>query len=203
MEKLEAHQKGLLHRAFSVCIFNTKGEMLLQKRATHKYHSGGLWTNTCCSHPRPHTCYSVTDVLPQNFHSLSEARAAFHKLQYESSNLQNNAVTGVGACPGETVLAGAKRRLKEEMGIGCDLKEIGHLIYRASFKNGLTEHEYDHILVGLYDKDPVLNPEEAEDFKWIQPEILREDMRNNPEQYTYWFKKLVNEILPQNYFPKK
>ena len=53
MEKIEAHEKALLHRAFSVFIFNTKGEMLLQRRALHKYHSPGLWTNTCCSHPKP------------------------------------------------------------------------------------------------------------------------------------------------------
>ncbi|MFO0356085.1 MAG: isopentenyl-diphosphate Delta-isomerase [Sphingobacteriaceae bacterium] len=53
MGKLEVHQKGLLHRAFSVFIFNDKGEMLLQRRALSKYHSAGLWTNTCCSHPQP------------------------------------------------------------------------------------------------------------------------------------------------------
>jgi isopentenyl-diphosphate delta-isomerase len=53
MEKLEAHHKGLLHRAFSIFIFNDKKELLLQQRAVSKYHSGGLWTNTCCSHPRP------------------------------------------------------------------------------------------------------------------------------------------------------
>ena len=52
MPKLEAHQKGVLHRAFSIFIFNNKYELLLQKRAYSKYHSGGLWTNTCCSHPR-------------------------------------------------------------------------------------------------------------------------------------------------------
>jgi isopentenyl-diphosphate delta-isomerase len=52
MEKQEAHVKGLLHRAFSVFIFNDKNELLLQRRAVKKYHSGGLWTNTCCSHPR-------------------------------------------------------------------------------------------------------------------------------------------------------
>jgi isopentenyl-diphosphate delta-isomerase len=52
MEKMEAHEKALLHRAFSVFLFNTKGEMLLQRRALTKYHSGGLWTNACCSHPR-------------------------------------------------------------------------------------------------------------------------------------------------------
>ena len=53
MEKMEVHQKALLHRAFSVFIFNEKGEMLLHKRADKKYHSGGLWTNACCSHPKP------------------------------------------------------------------------------------------------------------------------------------------------------
>lgn len=52
-EKLQAHQQGALHRAFSVFIFNDTGEMLLQQRALGKYHSGGLWTNACCSHPRP------------------------------------------------------------------------------------------------------------------------------------------------------
>lgn len=53
MEKLEAHRKGLLHRAFSIFLFNSKGEMLLQKRADSKYHCGGLWSNACCSHPQP------------------------------------------------------------------------------------------------------------------------------------------------------
>lgn len=53
MEKMEAHEKALLHRAFSVFVFNKKGQILLQQRSLRKYHSGGLWTNTCCSHPRP------------------------------------------------------------------------------------------------------------------------------------------------------
>lgn len=53
MEKMEAHEKAILHRAFSVFVFNEAGEMLLQQRASTKYHSGNLWTNTCCSHPRP------------------------------------------------------------------------------------------------------------------------------------------------------
>jgi isopentenyl-diphosphate delta-isomerase len=53
MEKMQVHHEGILHRAFSVFIFNNKGEMLLQQRAMNKYHSAGLWTNACCSHPRP------------------------------------------------------------------------------------------------------------------------------------------------------
>jgi len=53
MDKMEAHQKGLIHRAFSIFIFNSRGEMLLQQRALNKYHSAGLWSNSCCSHPLP------------------------------------------------------------------------------------------------------------------------------------------------------
>jgi len=53
MEKMEAHEKALLHRAFSVFIFNEEGQMLLQQRAARKYHSPSLWTNACCSHPKP------------------------------------------------------------------------------------------------------------------------------------------------------
>lgn len=60
MEKLQAHREGKLHRAFSVFIFNDKGEMLLQQRALNKYHSAGLWTNACCSHPKPNeTVYNA------------------------------------------------------------------------------------------------------------------------------------------------
>lgn len=53
MEKMAAHREGLLHRAFSIFIFNSAGELLLQQRSDDKYHSAGLWTNTCCSHPAP------------------------------------------------------------------------------------------------------------------------------------------------------
>jgi len=53
MEKMQAHERGVLHRAFSLFVFNYQGALLLQRRAHGKYHSGGLWTNTCCSHPRP------------------------------------------------------------------------------------------------------------------------------------------------------
>lgn len=58
MGKLEAHRQGVLHRAFSIVIFNSKGELLLQKRSMNKYHSGGLWTNSCCSHPKPNELIS-------------------------------------------------------------------------------------------------------------------------------------------------
>jgi isopentenyl-diphosphate delta-isomerase len=56
MEKMQAHRLGSLHRAFSVLVYNSRGEILIQQRAADKYHSAGLWTNTCCSHPKPDEC---------------------------------------------------------------------------------------------------------------------------------------------------
>ena len=149
MEKMEAHEKGLLHRAFSVLIFNNKGEILLQKRASSKYHSGGLWTNTCCSHPRP----------------------------------------------GEEVLEAANRRLMEEMGMKADLSERFHFIYKTDLDNNLIEHELDHVLVGKTDVLPVLNHEEAEDFKYLDLLDLKDELKRNPHEYTVWFK-----IIMEAYF---
>jgi isopentenyl-diphosphate Delta-isomerase len=76
-EKLEAHQKALLHRAFSVFIFNDKAELLLQQRAKHKYHSGGLWTNTCCSHPRPNE--AVLDAAHRRLNEEMGMKVALEK----------------------------------------------------------------------------------------------------------------------------
>ena len=142
MPKLEAHQKGLLHRAFSVFIFNSKYELLLQKRASSKYHSGGLWTNTCCSHPRE----------------------------------------------GEDTLDAANRRLDEEMGIKTSLRKVYDFIYKAELDNQLTEHEFDHVFYGVCDNDPILNKDEAEDFKWVDMETLNNDIIKNEDDYTVWFK---------------
>ncbi|MEJ5960961.1 isopentenyl-diphosphate Delta-isomerase [Pedobacter immunditicola] len=77
MEKQEAHVSGLLHRAFSIFIFNSKGELLLQQRALDKYHSPGLWTNTCCSHPRP-----GEDTLAAANRRLQEEMGMQTELQY-------------------------------------------------------------------------------------------------------------------------
>ena len=148
MEKLEAHHKGLLHRAFSVLIFNHKGELLIQKRAKHKYHCGGLWTNTCCSHQR-----------------LNE----------------------------ESINAG-KRRLQEEMGFTTELVSIGNFIYRVAFPNGLIEHELDHVLIGNYSEDPIPNKEEVEDWRYVSLETLNQEIKMNPNDYTYWFKEIMNRF---------
>lgn len=142
MPKMEAHEKGLLHRAFSVFIFNEKNELMLQQRALSKYHSPGLWTNTCCSHQRE----------------------------------------------GETNIEAGRRRLQEEMGFTAELEDTISFIYKAPFDNGLTEHEFDHILVGNYNEEPLLNPEEAEAWKWMGLDDVAKDMEDNPSIYTEWFK---------------
>jgi len=149
MPKMEAHEKALLHRAFSVFVFNEKNELMIQQRAFEKYHSPGLWTNTCCSHQRE----------------------------------------------GESNVEAGKRRLQEEMGFVTDLKDTVSFIYKAPFDNGLTEHEFDHILVGYYDGEPNLNPEEVSDWKWMTLEDLKMDMEKQPQLYTEWFK-----IIFENYY---
>ena len=142
MPKLDAHEKGILHRAFSIFIFNSDYKLLLQKRASSKYHSGGLWTNTCCSHPRD----------------------------------------------GEDTIDAANRRLYEEMGIKTSLRKVFDFIYKAELDNNLIENEFDHVFYGVYNEDPILNTDEADDFKWIDMETLKNDIDNNPGQYTVWFK---------------
>lgn len=147
MEKMEAHRKGYLHRAFSIFVFNSNNELLIQQRAFGKYHSEGLWTNTCCSHPGP----------------------------------------------GESILEAAHRRLQEEMGFTCELRYTFHFIYHIELDNELIEHELDHVIIGFSDNSPVLNPEEAIAYKWIDLETLKKDLKTNPEEYTYWFKIIIQE----------
>jgi len=148
MEKIEAHEKAVLHRAFSVFILNDKNEIMLQQRAHSKYHSPLLWTNTCCSHQRID----------------------------------------------ETNIEAGKRRLKEEMGFETDLKELFHFVYKAPFDNGLTEHELDHVMIGYFDDEPEINSEEVESWKWMAIGDIRQDMQENPDQYTIWFKIIFNEF---------
>ncbi len=148
MPKLEAHQKAVLHRAFSVFVINSKNELMLQQRARHKYHSPGLWTNTCCSHQRD----------------------------------------------GESNIAAGTRRLQEEMGFTTKLKDTVSFIYKAPFDNGLTEHEYDHVLVGTYEDDPMINPEEVADWKWMPIEEVKNDISKQPELYTEWFKIIFDKF---------
>jgi isopentenyl-diphosphate Delta-isomerase len=139
-EKLRAHREGALHRAFSVFVFDSAGRLLLQRRAAGKYHSGGLWSNTACGHPRP----------------------------------------------GEETRAAAARRLREEMGFGCELREAFVLAYRAEVGGGLVEHELDHVFVGRFDGEPAPDPAEADGWRWAAPDELARDLAARPGDYSYW-----------------
>jgi isopentenyl-diphosphate delta-isomerase len=157
IEKMAAHKKALLHRAVSLFIVNSKDEWILQKRALDKYHSKGLWTNTCCTHP----------------------------------------------FPDESVIDSANRRLIEEMGIHCELREIFSFIYKEKLDNGLTENEFDHVFIGLSDDEPVINTREVAEWTKKNFAELHADILVNPSNYTVWFKKIyqkVNKFLLNNKF---
>ena len=147
MEKMNAHENGILHRAFSVFLFNDKGEMLLQKRASGKYHSPNQWTNAVCSHPKID----------------------------------------------ETYLEGAQRRLNEELGITADLTEKFSFIYKADVGQNLWEHELDHVFTGNYEGNFALNEEEVSEIRYISMQQLDEEMNENPEKFTEWFKIILKE----------
>lgn len=148
MPKMEAHEKALLHRAFSVFVFNKENELMLQQRAAHKYHSPLLWANTCCSHQRD----------------------------------------------GETNIEAGKRRLQEEMGFVTELENTVSFIYKAPFDNGLTEHEFDHVMIGNYEDAPIINPDEVAEWKWMPLEDVKTDILDRPEIYTEWFKIIFDKF---------
>jgi isopentenyl-diphosphate delta-isomerase len=142
MEKMQAHEKAVLHRAISIFIFNEKNEMLLQQRAIKKYHSGGLWTNACCSHPRP----------------------------------------------GEETQNAAVRRLREELGFETPLHKVFDFTYKASFDNGLTEHEFDHVFAGKYNGPVQPNKNEVQDYCFKSIDEIENSLQTHPHKYTVWFK---------------
>ena len=117
-----------------------------RKRASTKYHTPNLWSNTCCSHQRE-----------------------------DEDNIN-----------------AGKRRLNEEMGFVANLYNFSSFIYRVEFSNGLIEHENDHIMLGVFDGTPKPNPNEVDEWKWIDIDILVEDMQINPDHYTAWFMIIMN-----------
>jgi isopentenyl-diphosphate Delta-isomerase len=146
-EKLATHLEGKLHRAVSVFLFNEQRQLMIQQRAHSKYHSGGLWTNTCCGHPRP----------------------------------------------GELPIDAAKRRLREEMGIQCELQKVFHFIYKAPLDNAITEYELDHVFIGHFNGTAEPDPEEACDWKWVDRNTLEQEILDHPERFTAWFKIIWKE----------
>ncbi len=97
--------------------------------------------------------------------------------------------------PNESVIDAAHRRLKEEMGFDCAMKEVFAFTYLADVGNGLTESEYDHVIFGGYDKDPEPNPEEVMSFRWVGLDRLTEEISNNPEEFTPWIRVVVDRVI--------
>ena len=95
---------------------------------------------------------------------------------------------------GESNKEAGTRRLKEEMGFTTSLREVTSFIYKAPFDNGLTEHEFDHVMVGYYENDPTINMEEVESWKWMPLETVKEDIAIQPELYTAWFKIIFDKF---------
>lgn len=149
-DKIDVHREGRLHRAFSVLIHDGSGRWLLQKRAKTKYHSGGLWTNTACGHPRPD----------------------------------------------ESAIDAATRRTAEEMGFAADLRFVDTNRYRTELDNGMTENEIVHVFIGQHNGMIAPNPDEAEGYAWRTTAEIQQDMAADPENFTYWFRKYVQEFLP-------
>ena len=149
LDKMEAHQLGLLHRAFSVFIFDRKGNMLIHQRALSKYHCGGLWTNACCSHP-------YINELPE---------------------------------------VAAQRRLQEELGFTCEVTKVFDFVYKATFDNGFTEHEFDHVFVGTYEGAIETDKNEVAQWKYVSIDWLMNDLALHTNIYTPWFKIALPMVL--------
>jgi isopentenyl-diphosphate delta-isomerase len=148
-EKIRAHSNGgIPHRAFSVFVFNRKGETLMQRRARDKYHMPGIWSNTCCSHQRP----------------------------------------------GERSASAAHRRLREEMGFDCKMKEVFTFKYEADVGNGLREREYDHVFFGSFNGEPSPDPKEVSEWKWMGLDELKIEIDRNAKHYTPWLRLMIKEV---------
>lgn len=95
---------------------------------------------------------------------------------------------------GEDLEEAAHKRLLEEMGFDCTLHKLFQFKYRADFENGLTEHEIDHVYLGIYNADPKPDHLEVNDWKWEKLDALEAKMLENPENYTYWFKHIYGKF---------
>lgn len=81
------------------------------------------------------------------------------------------------------------------MGFDTPLKEVFSFVYKAPLDTGLTEHEYDHVFIGTYDGVPVCDPDEVEDWRLAEPEELRMDMNAHPEEFSEWFRIIINRYF--------
>lgn len=155
-DKLSCHVgQGVLHRALSVFLFNERGEVLLQKRASQKQLWGDCWSNSCCTHP-------------------------FF---------------------GESPQDGARRRVRQELGLDVELEFVYKFEYQASWTESFAENELCSVFVGKVTQDPNVNEQEISEFKWVSPEFLDDIVVQDDPVYTPWL-KLEWPELEQRGYPK-
>lgn len=118
-------------------------------------------------------------------------RRAFTK--YHSGGLWTNA-SCTHPLPNESNMDAANRRLEQEMGMKCSLNELFSFTYKEALDNELTENEYDHVFIGISDMIPIINENEVAEFKYNNYENLLLDITNNPNEYTVWFKKIIERV---------
>ena len=134
--------EGMLHRAFSLFIFNSRGELLIQKRSAEKRLWPMYWSNSCCSHPRE----------------------------------------------GEQMEDATVRRLREEMGLKCELQFLFRFRYHAQFGELGAEHEFCWVYIGRSDDEVHVNRTEVDTWRWIGIEDLEQEMADDPHGFTPWFR---------------
>lgn len=175
-EKLETHIKGQLHRAFSVFIFDwSDATMLIQRRAFDKYHSGGLWSNACCSHPRKGEAMDA--AINNRLKDELGFSCGCHIKDPTDFDLLLDGPNVIYYC--------------------------GKFQYFAQFE-GLSEHEIDNVYLfspdhnGFSKNDFIINPKEVAEIKWIKIEELKEWLGNAPNDFSAWFRtafELSYEVL--------
>lgn len=143
LNKAECHNgEGILHRAFSIFLFDDNGRLLLQKRAAGKRLWPGYWSNTCCSHPRD----------------------------------------------GESIEYALGRRLEDELNTRSDLQYVYKFVYQAKFGELGSEHELCHVYLGRIGSEPVANPTEIDEMRYVSASELDLELQQTPDAYTPWFK---------------
>ncbi len=165
-EKLHAHREGRLHRAFSLFVYDPeKHQVLIQKRAEGKYHSGGLWTNTCCSHQYKDESWDT--ALSRCL--MDELRLRVNVQAEAFDHQPEDGLKDEGICI--------------QAGVFQYFSDYGEM----------KEHEIDHVFVGCLSRenldqiDP--EPEEISRVKWIGRSELDEWLDKEPEAFTSWFAK--------------
>ena len=164
---MENIEKGLLHRAFSVFLFDSQNRLLLQQRATEKITFPDLWTNTCCSHPLgiPGETGSTLDTAVAGV-----KRAAQRKLDHE-----------LGIKPAQVPLD--------------NFKYLTRIHYKAPSDGKWGEHEIDYILFIKADVDLNINPNEVRDSKYVTAEELKSMFNQEQYNFTPWFKLICESML--------